>query len=86
MSPNKKPDRGFSHSDEETSPGRYSLAGRFVHCPHCDGEEFKIGEAQLNTMLATLLKLDWANKSASILICAACGQIQWFEQPPAKVD
>jgi hypothetical protein len=61
---------------DDSELGQYSLEGRPVRCPHCHGAHFKIGEAQLNTAFATLLKLDRTNKSATILICASYGQIQ----------
>ena len=67
-------------------PGRFSLNGKGIHCPHCDGTEFIAGEAQLNTALATLIDLDWVNKSAAILTCTACGQIQWYATEPMRTD
>jgi ribosomal protein S27E len=72
-------------SDEDSRPERYSLAGVPIRCPHCGGDLFKAGEAQLNTALATLLELDWVNRSATVLICASCSQIQWFMEPPLKI-
>ena len=35
-------------------------------------------------ILMTLIELDWINKSAAILTCSACGQIQWFSAQPAR--
>lgn len=78
--------RKSSRRDENPGFGRYTLAGKSILCPHCNGEEFEVGEAQLNTAFATLLKLDWTNKSATILTCASCGQIQWFQKQPARVS
>ena len=66
------------------SPGNYSLAGKSVKCPHCGGAQFTAGEAQLNTALATLIELDFLNKTAAILSCTSCGQIQWFGQQPSR--
>jgi hypothetical protein len=81
--------RNFGHdssrADDKLGPGQYSLAGKPVICPHCNCAEFKAGEAQLNTALATLLHLDWTNRSATILSCTSCGQIQWFEMQPSRV-
>ena len=65
-------------------PGRYSLGSKTVNCPHCGGDQFNPGEAQLNTALATLIELDWTNKSAAILTCTSCGQIQWFSVGPTR--
>lgn len=72
-------------ADDDSDLGQYSLEGKSVLCPHCNGAQFKAGEAQLNTAFATLLNLDWTNKSTTILICASCGQIQWFEKQPLRV-
>ena len=60
------------------------MGGKPVQCPHCQGKLFIAGEAQLNTALATLIDLDWANKSATILTCTSYGQIQWFGMQPMK--
>ena len=67
-------------------PAPHSLMTKPIVCPHCDGAEFTAGEAQLNTAVATLLNLDWTNRSATILTCSSCGQIQWFAQEPSRVD
>ena len=66
-------------------PGQYSAGGRRIACPHCGGEIFAEGTAQLNTAGMTFLNLDWANKSATTLACAGCGQILWFMNRPDRV-
>ncbi len=71
--------------DAESGPGEFSLSGRPVQCPHCGGSQFKCGEAQLNTALATLLNLDWIDRSANVLICTTCSQIQWFGDRPERI-
>jgi predicted nucleic-acid-binding Zn-ribbon protein len=85
MSSIKNPGREPKRANDDSDIGQYSLEGKSVLCPHCNGAQFKAGEAQLNTALATLLNLDWTNKSAIILICASCGQIQWFEKQPLRI-
>lgn len=69
----------------EFGPGRYTVEDKPVRCPHCGGEEFAEGEALLNTTGMTFLNLDWANKSASTLMCAVCGRIEWFGQKPTRL-
>ena len=76
----------FNNEKNESSLGQYALRGSDVLCPHCKGDRFTAGEAQLNTALATLINLDWANRSATILTCASCGQILWFQNAPDKVN
>ena len=56
----------------------YMIAGRELVCPHCGNRRFEQGEAQLNTAGLTMLGLDWANRSATIFECTACGRIEWF--------
>lgn len=60
------------------------MACKSVNCPHCQGAQFGAGEAQLNSAFATLIELDWLNKTAAILSCTACGQIQWFGVQPTR--
>lgn len=43
-------------------------------------------EALLNTTGATLVKLDWLNKSGTALICENCGLIQWFGRRPESIS
>ena len=74
----------MTRKSRNPDPGRYSLEGKPVHCPDCQGDQFIAGEAQLNTALATLIDLDWINKSATILTCSSCGQIQWFGKQPTR--
>lgn len=66
------------------STDRYEVAGRAVRCPHCGGEEFIEGRAQLNTAGLTFFKLDWANRSAATLACVGCGRVEWFLADPEE--
>ncbi len=75
----------FRRAASELGPGEFSLSGRSIRCPHCDGSQFNAGEAQLNTALATFFKLDWTDESATILICTTCGQIQLFGRRPSRL-
>ncbi len=85
MSSSKDLDRDVKRSNDDSNIGQYSLDGKPVRCPHCNGAHFKSDEAQLNTAFATLLDLDWTNKSATILICNSCSQIQWFGTRPSRI-
>jgi DNA-directed RNA polymerase subunit RPC12/RpoP len=77
--------RAFRALAEGTGPGRYEVEGRPVRCPHCGHETFAEGEAMLNTVGMTFFGLDWANRTASTLMCAECGRIEWFGQKPARL-
>jgi predicted nucleic-acid-binding Zn-ribbon protein len=63
-------------------PARYQAAGMQIRCTHCKGETFQAQEALLNTTGATLVNLDWLNKSGTALICENCGLIQWYAKRP----
>ena len=65
-------------------PSRYRAGGIEVHCSHCQATIFHESEALLNTTGATLIKLDWLDKSGTALICGNCGLIQWFAKKPER--
>jgi predicted nucleic-acid-binding Zn-ribbon protein len=72
---------GFLSEFKKSSSGaqsRYAIAGKVIVCPHCGGQDFEEGSAQLNTPGLTFFNLDWANRSASLLICRTCSHIEWF--------
>ncbi len=69
-----------------TEPSEYSVAGRPVRCPHCGERKFAPGSALLNSRSRTVFNVDWADPSASILICAECGRIEWFAQEPDAMN
>jgi hypothetical protein len=66
-------------------PGQYAVGRRKIVCPHCQGDTFAEGAAQLNTAGMTFLNLDWANKSATTLACTVCGRILWFMKRPDRM-
>ncbi len=47
-------------------------------CGICGHDLFFHRKAQLNTRVATLFNVDWANKSAHCYVCADCSHIEWF--------
>jgi predicted nucleic-acid-binding Zn-ribbon protein len=57
-----------------------------ITCPQCQNKAFLQGKAQLNTAAMSLLDLDWANKSATTLICAQCSHISWFHDEPQRTE
>jgi hypothetical protein len=77
--------RGFKAMAKANGPGKFEIEGKPVRCHHCGNETFAEGEALLNTVGMTFFGLDWANKTASTLMCAACGRIEWFGQKPSRV-
>ncbi len=63
---------------EDKGPGQVIIKNVKLECTVCSHDEFKSRKAQLNTKVASFLKLDWVNKSAHCHICTNCGHIEWF--------
>jgi len=78
--------QGVRATHDQDGPAQFTIDGRPIRCPHCGGGRFGIGRAQLNTAGMTFFGLDWADKSATTLLCAECGNIQWFAQSPVRVE
>jgi hypothetical protein len=70
---------------EGVEPVEYSIAGRPITCPHCGGTKFSARRTLLNSRVATLVNLDWADASAIVLVCAGCSRIEWFAEEPTEV-
>lgn len=67
----------FSKNSE---PEPVEVLGRPFRCLVCDHNLFVHGKSQLNTALASLINLDWANRSVPHVSCAKCGHMAWFNQ------
>jgi len=59
-------------------PQQVTADGLVLKCSHCGGDAFHSSSALLNTPGMTFLGLDWANRSADVHACAACGHLEWF--------
>ncbi|MDH3404895.1 MAG: hypothetical protein OES32_03485 [Acidobacteriota bacterium] len=70
---------------KDPEPARYAVGAHQVTCPQCANTLFRQGKAQLNTAVMSLLDLDWANKSATTLVCSQCSHIAWFFDEPARI-
>ncbi len=68
----------MSNQESET----VEIFGKELSCLICNHQKFWKKEVQLNTKIATLFNLAWANKSAICVICENCGYIHWFH--PSK--
>lgn len=62
-------------------PTRVFIHDRQLTCPFCQHQLFSERPIKLNSTGMSFLGLDWANKSATGLICAQCGHIQMFLDP-----
>ncbi|HET6429482.1 MAG TPA: hypothetical protein VFJ30_13790, partial [Phycisphaerae bacterium] len=56
----------------------FSIGGKKLVCPHCQGTEFRTGKALLDSRLPSYLGLDWLCEQARIYACESCGHIMWF--------
>ena len=77
---------GIKGFQDGLAPKEYVVAGRTVRCPHCGKTKFAEGSALLTTAGRTFFGLDWTNPSATTLICAECGRIEWFANAPEFKD
>ncbi len=57
------------------------VMGRALRCEICHHTRFWQRQAQLNTPVATFFNFDWANRSATCIVCERCGYIHWFLPP-----
>ncbi|WP_218145918.1 zinc ribbon domain-containing protein [Bacillus sp. MUM 116] len=71
---------------QSMGPGQYRVNGINVTCIHCQHDRFEHGYAQLNTAVATFFKLDFANRSATVLTCHRCGYVHWFNKKVDRID
>lgn len=76
--------KGSAH--QATPAGRYHAAGRDIVCLQCGNRWFEQSQAQLNTAWMTFFNLDWANPSATTLICTQCCRMEWYAREPVRVD
>jgi hypothetical protein len=65
---------------------RFEAGGTRILCAHCSSDLFEPRQVLLNTRGLTFMRLDWLNRSATALVCAKCGRIQFFAVPPAALD
>jgi len=64
---------------------QYAQKGQKIACPQCGNDRFEEGSAQLNTAGMTALNLDWANRSATLLVCSQCSRIDWYMDRPERI-
>jgi predicted nucleic-acid-binding Zn-ribbon protein len=52
--------------------------GATLRCEICKHEQFFRREGKIQTTAMTFFDLDWANASATCLVCTRCGYVHWF--------
>lgn len=81
----RKLGKGLKGAMDAVNSDEFTVNNVKVKCTHCQHQHFESGEAQLNTAGLTFLNLDWANRSASVLVCKKCSFIMWFADTAKKV-
>lgn len=70
----------------KNEPCEYRINDQPIQCSHCGKATFRKGSAMLNTAGMTFLGLDWANRTATTLMCDNCGLIHWFAKTPTPAS
>ncbi|MCK4561995.1 MAG: hypothetical protein KAT78_03745 [Flavobacteriaceae bacterium] len=63
---------------KEKKATQFFIKDKKLKCNVCENDKFTHRESQLNTRLASLFNLDFANKKAYCYVCDNCSNIQWF--------
>lgn len=72
----------FNRQSTYPAIASYKNMGKLITCPNCGNDKFEARDVLLNTTAMTFFGFDWANKSASALICTQCSRIEWYFNPP----
>ena len=63
---------------DKKEPLMMEVKGHQLICPVCSNKYFHTRRAQLNTSVASFFGFDWANRSATCVVCSECTHIFWF--------
>lgn len=58
-----------------------TILGEQIFCQVCNHPGFWRREGKIHSTGLTMLGLDWANASATCLVCEQCGYVHWFLPP-----
>ncbi len=72
----------FDMTPKEPLISSYQIMNKKIACPSCGNDKFELKDILLNTPGLTFLRLDWANRSASVLVCTKCTRIEWYLNKP----
>lgn len=64
----------FGHHEAEP----VEILGNALVCEICHHDRFYSREGKIQTTAMTFFSLDWANASATCLVCERCGYVHWF--------
>ncbi len=72
----------FDKNPREPIVGSFKVLDKKIICPNCGNDSFQTRDVLLNTPGMSFFGLDWANRTASALICTKCGRIEWYFNQP----
>ncbi|MBM4170483.1 MAG: DNA-binding protein [Ignavibacteria bacterium] len=75
----------FDKQPKDPFISAYKLFDKKIICPNCGNEKFQVRDVLLNTSAMTFFGFDWANRTASALICTSCTRIEWYFDKPNAI-
>lgn len=66
--------------------GSFKIIDKKIECLNCGHDKFEMRDILLNTPGLTFLGIDWANRTASALICTNCSRIEWYLNKPTILN
>lgn len=72
----------FDRNPKQPFIASYRNMGKKIVCPNCGHDKFEARDVLLNTTAMTFFGFDWANRTASALICTQCSRIEWYFNQP----
>ena len=72
----------FDKNPKEPLISSYQVLDKEVVCPVCGYTKFEARDILLNTTAMTFFGFDWANRTATALICTNCTRIEWYFNKP----
>lgn len=58
----------------------FRAGGKLVVCAHCENILFHKRKVSLNTAFSSLAGTEFADPHASVLVCANCSRLEWFNE------
>jgi hypothetical protein len=55
-----------------------AVKGKTLTCPVCSNDHFYERASLLNKASSSIFGFDWADRSATCLVCSECTYIYWF--------
>lgn len=76
----------FDRQPKYPSIATYRNMGKKITCPNCGNDKYEVRDVLLNTTAMTFFGFDWANRTASAMICTQCSRIEWYFNLPEIIN